>query len=136
MSLWGVHAPMHMRPESAEFESAALLLTPYWGRRRVEESCGGGGGGRTSVLELPPQPAPRNPFTSTAALGFWPCPGVSGAAFRPHTSQGWYRLRRERVSAQGRLSRRAELERTAGAAEPLPGEPHLRRRRSPLTRLA
>lgn len=27
---------MRTRPEAAGFESAALLLTPYWGRRRVE----------------------------------------------------------------------------------------------------
>ena len=59
---------MRTRPEAAGFESAALLLTPYWGRRRVEESDSGGGSGWTCLLELLPLPQPLNLAASTTAL--------------------------------------------------------------------
>lgn len=59
---------MRTRPDAAGFESAALLLTPYWGQRRVEESYAGGGGGWTCSQELLTPTPPCNLSSSTAAL--------------------------------------------------------------------
>lgn len=129
-SVWP--APVRTRSEAAGFESAALLLTPYWGRRRVGESYGGGGSGWTcSLAVVLPQP-PSNLTASIAALNLLTVLGRIRSrvpASRPtvlfSTSERiWSQHRSASGAAQSSSGRR-------GRPEPLPGEPRLRRRKSP-----
>lgn len=113
---------MRTRPDAAGFESAALLLTPYWGRRRVEESYGGGGSGRTCSLGLLTSPPPCNLSSSTGSLKLrtlFECFGsrvpASHLTGLVSTSEGCRSQRRGASgTAQSSKGRR-------GRPEPLPG---------------